>query len=512
MVSKIRSIGLYGLDAYMIEAEADVSKGKQAFDIVGLPDSAVRESRDRVRAAIKNCGFKYPVGHITVNLAPADVKKEGSVYDLPVLLALLIASGEIEPKIELEDSIFIGEVSLDGDVRAVNGIIAMAISAKERGIKNFFVPFDNAYEGSVVEGINIYPVSNIMEVITHITGFAPLKPVLPYTNENKDGKRHIFDMSEVKGQRLAKKALEIAAAGGHNMLLIGSPGAGKSMLAKRLPSILPEMTFEEAIETTKIYSIAGCLESDSPLITERPFRSPHHTVSSRAVSGGGAVPKPGEISLAHGGVLFLDELPEFSRDVMETMRQPLEDGQVTISRVAGSLTYPSEYTLIAAMNPCPCGYFGHPRRKCTCSPTAVRKYLNRISGPMLDRLDLHIEVPPVDYDSLKAKSDEETSEQIRQRVNAAREIQNKRYEGKGITCNARLLPAMLSEFCIMTEDAEALLKSSFERLGLSARAYDRILKVARTVADLEGEESIGVSHIAQAIQFRSLDRKYWENA
>lgn len=510
MVSKIKSIGLFGLDSYMIEAEADVSKGQQAFDIVGLPDSAVRESRDRVRSAIKNCGYKYPLGHITVNLAPADVRKEGSAYDLPVLLALLIANNQIKPQIDLEECLFIGEVSLDGTVRGVNGILSMAIGAKEQGIKNFFVPKANENEGSVVDGINIYGVNRVDELISHIVGKESIVPTQPYDISSAETSGNIFDFSEVKGQVLAKKALEIAAAGGHNVLLIGSPGAGKSMLAKRLPTILPEMTFDESIDTTKIYSVAGELDSKTPIILGRPFRSPHHTVSSRAISGGGTVPRPGEISLAHNGVLFLDELPEFSRDVMEALRQPLEDGNVTISRVAGSLTYPSSFTLVAAMNPCPCGFFGHPTRKCTCSANAVRKYLNRISGPMLDRLDLHIEVPPVEYNELKSNSAEESSLSIRQRVNKARNIQNERYKGTGITCNARLLPSMLSKYCVLTPEAEAMLSASFERLGLSARAYDRILKVSRTVADLEGKELIELSHIAQAIQFRSLDRKYWE--
>ncbi len=506
MFSKINSLGLFGLNAFHVDVEIEISKGIPIFEIVGLTDIVVRESRERIRSALRASDIAFPVSRVMVNLAPADTKKSGSVHDLAITVALLKITGDID--CDLSDSAFIGEVSLNGDVRGINGVLPMTLLAKKEGIKNIFVPFDNAFEASVVDGINVFGVKSVSALLCHFNKIEVLSPHGAYVPKENDFFGEL-DFADVKGQQNAKKALEIAAAGGHNALLIGTPGSGKSMLAKRMPSILPAMTFEESIETTNIHSISGMLDKDTPLITRRPFRSPHHTISPAGLSGGGPIPRPGEISLAHNGLLFLDELAEFARPTLEILRQPLEDQKVTISRVSGTVTYPCSIMLIAAMNPCPCGYYGHPTRKCICTKNQVAAYLSKISGPMLDRFDLHIEVAPVEFEHISSREKEESSAVIRERVQKARVLQQERYKGTGITCNARITSDVLHEICPMTDDALALLKTVFERMGLSARAYDRILKVARTVADMENAEVIAKQHIAQAVQYRSLDRKYW---
>lgn len=503
----LHSMACLGMDAYPIQVETDILRGLPNFTIVGLPDTAVKESRDRVRFVFKNCGFSFPTGRITVNLAPADLKKSGSAYDLPIFLGILLSSGQI-PDVGLEDAAFLGELSLSGKLSRVDGVLPMVMAAKEAGIKKVFLPAENQQEAAVVREMEIYGLEHVNQLISFLEGRIQLTPAQCHSAKPVEDVL-APDFADVKGQPVARRAVELAVAGGHNLLLIGSPGAGKSMLAKRIPGILPPMTFEESMETSRIYSVAGLLSGKQPLITTRPFRAPHHSISAAGLSGGGSIPQPGEISLAHNGVLFLDELPEFNRQAIEVLRQPMEDGSVTISRVQGTLTYPCRIMVVAAMNPCPCGYFGHPTRACTCSKGAVSKYLGRVSGPLLDRLDLHIDVPPVEYDSLANHQKSESSAAIRQRVIRVRQLQQQRFQGKGIYTNAQIPPGMLEQFCPMDDGARSMLKSAFERLGLSARAYDRILKVARTAADLEGSELIRRPHIAEAIQYRSLDRKYW---
>lgn len=506
MFAKVISLGLFGMEAYKVIVEADISGGLPRFDIVGLPDTAVSESRERVRSAIKNANMQYPVSRITVNLAPADMKKEGPLYDLPIFIALLCANEQL--KDVTEEMAFIGELSLDGELRKVNGVLPMVLCAKKNGIKKIFIPKENASEGAVVKGIEVYSVKNVFELLKHLTGIEELSPVSADSYTEYYNPTSIPDFSDVRGQEEVKRALEVAAAGGHNVLMVGPPGSGKSMLAKRMPSILPNMTFDESIETTNIYSIAGALPSGISLLRSRPFRSPHHTVSPAGLSGGGAIPKPGEVSLAHNGVLFLDELPEFSRSTLEVLRQPIEDGVISISRAAAKFQYPCSVMMICAMNPCPCGYSGHPTRPCTCSPGTAQRYLNRVSGPLIDRLDIHINVPPVDFENLSGNQKAEASAEIKKRVEKARAIQLERFKGTKITCNAKMDASSTRKYCQMTEDALFILKTAFDRLSLSARAYDKVLRIARTIADLDNEEVIETHHITEAIQYRSFDRQF----
>ena len=511
MISKAMSCALSGIDGVIVTIEADCGNGLPSVEIVGLPDASVKEAKERVKSAINNSGLLFPQKRVVVNLAPAYLKKEGSSFDLPITMAILCASTQLDLKL-IEDYVFIGELALDGSVRAVKGVLPMIIEARKHGIKKAIVPFENAKEASVVEGVEVYGAKTLSHAMYHLTG----EEKIPQTEVDIE---NIFsacfnpegDFSDVKGQESAKRALTIAVAGSHNCLMIGSPGAGKTMLAKRLPTIMPDMTFEEALEVTKIYSISGKLPPDTPIITKRPFRNPHHTVSAVAITGGGANPKPGEICLAHRGVLFLDEFPEFRKDTIDAMRQPLEDGRFTVSRANASVTFPSEVMLIASMNPCKCGYFGDLSRECKCSLGEIQKYMHKISGPMLDRIDIHIQVPSVKYSELAESKKTQSSADMKKAVDRARKIQAERYKNEGYLTNASLNSEGLEKYCKVDDSTQKLLADVFENLGLSARAYTRILKVARTIADIEGSEDIKVNHVAEAVQYRSLDKKFWFN-
>jgi len=506
MLAKVLSSAVIGIDAYVVEVEVDIARGLPSFSTVGLPEGAVRESKERVKAAVKNSGYHFPSDRITVNLAPADIKKEGSAFDLPMALGILGATGLIE-NADYADHIFLGELALDGMIRPIRGALSMAIAARELGLKGIFLPAENAIEAAVVDGIPIFPVKTLSQVISALKGAVKVSPLRAEINHFFEPTVFQVDFVDVRGQEHAKRALEIAAAGSHNVIMIGPPGSGKTMLAKRIPTILPPLRFEESLETSKIYSVMGLLPKSAGLITVRPFQAPHHTISDAGLIGGGRHPKPGQVSLAHHGVLFLDELPEFRRNVLEVLRQPMEEGQVIISRAASTVSYPADFMLVAAMNPCPCGFLGDAKRECTCSPLQIQRYRAKISGPLLDRIDIHLEVPAVPYRELSGISDGESSAEILQRVVKARDIQEDRFSRTKIFNNAGMNSRHLKKFCSVDSESSLLLERAMDRFGLSARAHARILKIARTIADLEGSKELRAAHVGEAIQYRTLDRK-----